>query len=118
MHALLIALAIFLLRILDVSIGTVRVLYTIRGKRLVSALMGVVESAIWIFAISKAFKYVDNPMSMIGWAVGFGTGTAIGITLEQKIASGSILMRCIIREKAAELRDALYAQDFGVTAVQ
>src|SRR5688500_14853471 len=72
MQPYLIALGIFALRICDVSVGTVRVIYTIRGHRLASALMGVLESGIWIFAISKLFKYVDNPISMLGWALGFG----------------------------------------------
>ena len=90
-----IALLIFAMRILDVSIGTVRVIYTIRGHKLVSVMLGIVESGIWIFAISRAFKYVDTPISMIGWSVGFGAGTFVGITLEKWIATGHILMRII-----------------------
>src|SRR5688500_16666112 len=83
MEPYIIALLIFGLRLIDVSIGTVRVIYTIRGNRLASFLLGVVESGVWIFAISKAFVHVDHPASMIGWAFGFGAGVALGITLEQ-----------------------------------
>ena len=117
MHALLIAFGIFCMRILDVSIGTVRVIYTIRGQRFLSATLGVIESAIWIFAISRAFKYVDTPASMIGWALGFGAGTFVGITLEKWIATGHIVIRVIGSDHAHDLRDALMNEDVGVTGL-
>jgi uncharacterized protein YebE (UPF0316 family) len=101
MNPALIALMIFCLRICDVSIGTVRVIYTIRGNRTISAVLGFIESLIWIFAISRAFALVgQNPIGMIGWAAGFATGTVLGITLERWIATGHILMRVISLEKA------------------
>src|SRR4051812_12851485 len=95
LHAVLIALGIFCLRICDVSIGTVRTLFTIRGYRMVSFIMGAVESAIWIFAISRVMVYVNSggAMNIIGWALGFATGTVTGISLEQWIGSGTILVR-------------------------
>ena len=77
MSPYLVAVLIFCLRICDVSIGTVRVIYTIRGQRLLSTGLGVIESFVWIFAISRAFKLVDHPASMIGWALGFGAGTFV-----------------------------------------
>jgi uncharacterized protein YebE (UPF0316 family) len=112
-----IALLIFGLRICDVSIGTVRVIYTIRGNRIASATLGFLESFIWILAISRAMKYVNNPMSMVGWATGFAAGTVLGITLERWIATGHILMRIISVAKAEDLRDALRGCGVGVTAV-
>ena len=117
MNPAAVALLIFALRICDVSIGTVRVIYTIRGNRLVSAGLGFLESLIWIFAISRAFKLVEHPLSMVGWAGGFAAGTVLGITLERWIATGHILMRVISLEKAEALRDALRACGVGVTAV-
>ena len=118
MDAILTALLIFALRIVDVSIGTIRVIYTIRGQKLISTGLGACESFIWIFAISRAFKYVDNPLSMVGWALGFATGTFVGIALDQWIGSGSILMRVISRNHALRLRELLHAEGFGVTAIQ
>jgi uncharacterized protein YebE (UPF0316 family) len=117
MNPVLIALLIFALRICDVSIGTVRVIYTIRGNRAVSAALGFIESLVWIFAISRAFKLVDHPLGMIGWAAGFAAGTVLGITLERWIGTGHIIMRVISLAKAAPLRDALRNHAIGVTAV-
>jgi uncharacterized protein YebE (UPF0316 family) len=117
MNPALVALLIFALRICDVAIGTVRVIYTIRGNRTVSASLGFLESLVWIFAISRAFTFVNHPLSMIGWAGGFAAGTVLGITLERWIATGYILMRVISLDKAAQLRDALRERGIGVTAV-
>src|SRR5687767_13589239 len=117
MEQLGIALLIFCLRICDVSIGTVRVIYTIRGNRVSSAALAFLESLIWIFAISRAMAYVNNPASMIAWASGFAAGTVLGITLERWIATGHIIMRVISLEKAEQLRDTLREASVGVTAL-
>lgn len=121
LHALLIALGIFCLRICDVSIGTVRTIFMFRGYRLVSFCLGAVESAIWIFAISRVMKYIsagENTLNIIGWALGFATGTVTGITLESWIGSGTILARVISKNHAIRLKEHLHSEGFGVTTVQ
>ena len=116
MNELLIALLIFLMRIADVSLGTIRTIYTIRGRRGVAMCLGIVESGVWILAISKAMALMQhNPWAMLGWAFGFGAGSFVGITVEQWLAAGHILVRVISVEKACELRDALLDEDVGVT---
>lgn len=112
------ALLIFFLRILDVSVGTVRVIYTIRGHRVVAASLGFFESLVWIYAISRLIATVgQSPVNMLAWAIGFSTGTALGITLEQWIASGSVLVRIISLDKSSELRARLREIGFGVTSI-
>jgi uncharacterized protein YebE (UPF0316 family) len=121
LHAVLVALGICGLRICDVSIGTVRTIFTIRGYRLVSFILGTVESAIWIFAISRVMKYIgqgENPLNIAGWAFGFATGTVVGISLEKWIGSGTILVRCISKNHAIRLKEHLHSEGYGVTAVQ
>jgi uncharacterized protein YebE (UPF0316 family) len=113
------AILIFCLRIVDVSVGTVRVIYTIRGLRVLAATLGFFESLVWIYAISRLVAAVnESPMNMLAWAIGFATGTALGITLEQWIASGSVLMRIISVEKYSQLLTRLREMQFGVTTVR
>lgn len=88
MEQVAIACLILVLRVLDVSIGTLRVLYTVRGRLATAAILGLVEAGVFIFAISRVFKHVDGPLAMAGYACGFATGTALGIRLERWIASG------------------------------
>jgi uncharacterized protein YebE (UPF0316 family) len=113
------ALLIFLLRIVDVSIGTVRVIYTIRGKRTVSMVLGFVESLVWIFAIATLVSRVrESPWQMLSWAIGFAAGTALGITIEKWIATGSVLVRIISIYHSDDLLRKLRDMGFGVTSVE
>lgn len=112
------ALLVFLLRVVDVSIGTVRMLYTVRGRRLPAAGLGLIESGVFIFAISRVFQDLStHPWNMVGYACGFAAGNAVGITLEQWIGSGWVLARIISRDRSAALLAALRDAGFGVTAV-
>ncbi len=119
MDQLLPALLIFSLRIGDVSIGTLRMLYALRGRRFVAAGLGLLESGIFIFAISRALGSIsENPWNMVGYACGFATGTLVGMTVENWIASGSIIVRVISKKRSGEVREALWAHGFGLTAVE
>ncbi|HRK31423.1 MAG TPA: DUF5698 domain-containing protein [Tepidisphaeraceae bacterium] len=119
METLLGALLIFVLRIIDVSIGTVRTMFTVRGYRLVAGLLGVVESGVFIFAISHVLREAGgSPLTMMGYAFGFAAGVVLGITIEKWIASGTILIRCISPRHAVRLRANLLNEGFGVTSVR
>jgi uncharacterized protein YebE (UPF0316 family) len=118
MHPLLGALLIFSLRIVDVSIGTLRVMYMVRGERAKTVPLAFVESGVWVFAITRIVKQVDNPLNMLAFAAGYAAGTMVGMTLERWIASGHILVR-VISDKAdhGELLGAIRGAGFGVTVV-
>ena len=118
MDAILGALLVFGLRICDVSIGTLRSLYVVRGERKVAVPLAFVESLIWIFAMSKIMGQITtgNYYNMFAYSAGFATGTLLGITIERWIASGWILVRVITKEDA--LTRAIRGRDFGVTEVQ
>jgi uncharacterized protein YebE (UPF0316 family) len=117
MEALLGASLIFFLRLCDVSLGTLRSLYVVRGNRRVAVPLAFAESLVWIIAISKIMKEVTDGhyYNMIAYAAGFAAGCFVGITIEQWIASGWILVRIITRDEA--LTAAIRARDFGVTEV-
>lgn len=118
LETLLGALLIFCLRITDVSVGTLRVLYMVRGQRLMAAILGLAESGIFIFAVSRVFKGDVTTPKMLGYAAGFATGTVLGMWAESWIASGTILARIISREYSDDIRYRLGEAGFGVTAVE
>jgi uncharacterized protein YebE (UPF0316 family) len=117
MEPLLGALLIFVLRICDVSVGTMRVMFTVRGLRAPAMVLGFVEAGIWILAVRQVFDQLDNWWNIVGYAAGFAAGTFVGITIERWIASGWILLRVISVQKHQELLEALRAAHFGITAV-
>src|SRR5512135_3083150 len=89
------ALLIFCLRIVDVSCDTMRVIFAIRGKRLVAASLGFVQALVWIFAVANAVKHLNSPLHVLGYAGGFATGTFVGISLEQALAFGVATIRVV-----------------------
>jgi uncharacterized protein YebE (UPF0316 family) len=109
------ALLIFLLRIGDVSIGTIRTMYAVRGHRWTSAILGFFESAIFIFAVSSVLAGAKEPIKMIAYAMGFAVGTLVGVTVEKWIGSGWTLIRIISKSRSDEITATLRAADFGVT---
>jgi len=109
------ALLIFGLRICDVSIGTLRTLYMVRGDRVRAIPLALVESGIWIIAISRVMAQVSNPLNMAAYAGGYAMGTLLGMTIEKWIASGWIVARIVSGEGATALAAAIRAAGFGVT---
>jgi uncharacterized protein YebE (UPF0316 family) len=96
----LLAPAIFLLRIVDVSLGTFRSIVVFRGYPALAAAIGFVEVLIWVTAVGQVLRQVNAWPLMIAYAGGFACGNYLGIWLESKAAMGHELLRIIsFREK-------------------
>ena len=93
MELLLAAGYIFILRLIDQSLGTLRTLYVNKGKPLFGALLGFIESGIWIIAISQVIRDLNDPFLAIGYALGFAAGTIVGSYIESSIAIGDVVVR-------------------------
>src|ERR1041384_4900400 len=89
------ALAIFLLRIVDVSCDTMRVIFAIRGKRGIAAMLGFVQALVWIFAVGNAVRHLDSILHVFGYAGGYAMGTFVGVTIERMIAYGVATVRVV-----------------------
>jgi uncharacterized protein YebE (UPF0316 family) len=109
------ALLIFCLRIVDVSCDTMRVIFAIRGKRGIAAVLGFIQALVWIFAVANAVKHLDSILHVIGYAGGYATGTFVGVSLENAIAYGVATVRIVTKQAGAEIAEALRGQGYGVT---
>ena len=111
------ALLIFVLRIVDVSLDTMRVLFTVRGKRGIVALLGFFQALIWIFAVGTAIRYLNSWMHILGYAAGYATGTFVGITIERFVAYGLSTIRIVSAHGGVEIAEALRDRGYGVTEI-
>ncbi|MGP1309269.1 MAG: DUF2179 domain-containing protein [Phycisphaerales bacterium] len=107
---------IFLARVGDVSIGTMRVMLMIQGNRWLAAGLGVLEVTIWVLAVREALAYIPNPFAIIGYAGGFAAGTLVGMTIEDKLAFGYRAVRIINPDPEIEVARAL--RDLGYRATK
>ena len=109
------ALLIFGLRIVDVSCDTMRVIFAIRGKRGIAAVLGFVQALVWIFAVGNAVKHLDSLLHVLGYSGGYAMGTYVGVTLEQMIAYGVATVRIVSKHAGVEIAEALREHGHGVT---
>lgn len=111
-------LLIFTARIIDVSLGTLRIIFISRGKRLLAPLMGFFEVLIWLLAISQIFKNLQNPACYVAYAAGFAGGSYIGMAIENRLAIGLQIVRIITKFFVPELIEKLKASGYGLTTLQ
>ena len=108
-------LVIFLLRIVDVSLATTRMLLAIRNQRMLVPLIGFVEVMVWLFAAGNAIRFLDSPLHVLAYAGGFAMGNMVGLWVEEKLALGLATVRVISAHGGVELADSLRELGFGVT---
>ena len=108
---------IFLARIGDVSINTIRIIYVLGGRRMTASLLGFFESFIWLMAIRQIFEHLDNWICYIAYPAGFACGIFVGMMIEERIAYGKVIVRIITRKEIAELLQYLSAEGFRYTHV-
>lgn len=109
------ALLIFGLRIVDVSLDTMRVLMAVRGKRGFAACLGFFQALIWIFAVGGAIRYLDSSLHILGYAGGYALGTFVGVTIEQAVAFGLSTVSIVSQHGGVEIAEALRERGFGAT---
>jgi len=110
-------LLVFCARILDVTLGTIRIIFTSRGKRNIAPLLGFVEVFIWVSVISEITKGAHNLIAYLAYAAGFAAGTFIGMAIEERLAIGNLMVRAILPEAHIQLIDVLRREGYGVTSV-
>jgi uncharacterized protein YebE (UPF0316 family) len=108
-------LAIFGLRIIDVSLSTIRIVLAVRGHKYVVPFIGFFEVLIWVFAVGNAIRFLDSPLHLLGYAGGFATGSVVGLVIEERLAIGFASIRVVSRHAGVEMADGLRSLGFGVT---
>ncbi len=114
---LVLPILIFFARILDVSIGTLRIILISKGYKRLAPLLGFFEVLIWILAISQIMQNLNNWTNYFAYAAGFATGNFIGMLLEEKIALGNHLVRIITDKEIQPLIQAFSEAGYGATVV-
>lgn len=109
---------IFVARVLDVSMATVRMLMVVRGRRLQAAMIGFFEVMIYIVALGRVVNTLNNPVNLIVYALGFATGNFVGSLVEEKMALGNIAAQVITKLEVKDIVQDLRNQGFGVTVIE
>ena len=114
---IIIPLLIFIARVADVSMGTIRLIFISRGLKYLAPVVGFFEILIWLLAIGHIMKNLSNPICYIAYAGGFAMGNFVGMLIAEKISLGIVLIRVVSKKDATELVEYLKSADYGVTSV-
>lgn len=106
---------IFLARVADVSIGTIRIVFISKGLKILAPVLGFFEIFIWLLAMTQIFENLDNWLYFIAYSAGFATGNYVGLIIEQKLALGHANLRIITQNSGTELARKLADAGYGVT---
>ncbi len=110
-----IAVLIFVLRVLEMSLDTLRVLFTLRGKKLRVWLIGFIRSAIFVMTIAFVLQNVENVFSVIAYAAGFATGNILGMWFEERLALGFVELRIVSPRRGQAILESLRDEGYAVT---
>ena len=110
-------LKVFVCRIIDVSFSTFRTVSIVKGKTMLSACIGLIETLIWFLIVREALLFeaagYEKILIALAYSTGFATGTYIGGTISKKFIKGMVQVQIVTSTKddalIEEIRDAGYA---------
>ena len=112
----ILCLKIFFVRILDVSLGTIRTMFVVRGQKLISSIIGFFEILVWFLVVKEALQTESNSIFIaISYSLGFATGNYIGALLSDKLITGNVSVQVFTNNN--NLEKILREHGYGVSSV-
>jgi len=115
---IVIPLLIFIARIMDVTLGTLRFIFISKGYRKLAPLLGFFEVLIWLLAIREVMVNLRNIACFLAYGGGFATGNYIGMWVEEKLSIGMVLVRVVLRKDTPKLIEFMKKNNYGFTLVE
>ncbi len=110
-------LFIFIARVLDVSIGTIRIIFISKGLKYLAPMVGFFEVMIWLLAVVQLFQNFDNIVYYVAYSGGFAIGTFFGMYIENRLSIGVVIIKLITRRDASDLVDFLKSENYMITSL-
>lgn len=108
---------IFLARISDQTIGTVRLIFLGKGFKHLAPFLGFFEVIIWLVTVGQIMQHLDNVLAYVAYGGGFAMGNYIGMIIEERLSLGNVMIRIIPRNNSKLLITRLRENNYGVTSV-
>ncbi len=109
------AFFIFLARIIDVSMGTLRTILLVKGNKRIAASLGFFEVMIFLMVLGNVVGNINKPILIIAYCGGFACGNLVGGTIEEKLSLGRVSAEVVLKESVEEVIEILRKEGFGVT---
>ena len=118
MEFFLAGLFVFCMRLTDMSLDTLRLLFVMRGRKFLAGAIGATQAAVFILAVSAVLSGPLNPFTVAGYALGFGSGVILGMFVEERLAIGYAMLRIYSSAGGHAIAEALRAAGHAATEIQ
>ncbi len=113
----LLTIVIFLLRVCDMSLDTLRVMFVLSGRRPLAWILGFFQSALWVVAITSVISNLDNWLNVISYAAGFATGNVVGMFIYEHLPVGHAHLRIISSRRGSAAAEAIRSAGYAATEI-
>lgn len=118
MNTITLCLKIFFARIFDVTLGTTRMILTVKEKRIYAMIVGFIEVTVWFLVAKEAITNAGNSLYVVfSYAGGYAVGTYVGSLLSSKIIDGNLKVQIITQKTDLEVLEEIKNAGFGVSAI-
>lgn len=118
MEIFILCIKIFLVRILDVSLGTLRTIITVKGRNALASMVGFIEVFVWFVIAREALNTnIDSIWIAISYSLGFATGTYIGGVLSDRFISGNLSVQVVTSSKNQEILEKIRKEGYGISVI-
>ena len=108
---------IFVLRVFEMSLGTLRILYVMRGRKFLVWILGFLQAGIFVVAIGSVVTNLNNVWNLLGYAAGFATGNVVGMFVESRLAVGHTRLHIISPRWGTAIAERLREGGYAVTEI-
>src|SRR5512141_525775 len=117
MEMVLAGLFVFAMRLTDMSLDTLRLLFMMRGRKLLTGLIGAIQATVFILAVSAVLRGPLNFWTVLGYALGFGAGVIVGMVAEERLALGHAMLRIYSPDQGSAVAQALRLAGHAATEI-
>ncbi|MFD1452965.1 MULTISPECIES: DUF2179 domain-containing protein [Oceanobacillus] len=115
-NALIMLAIIFTVNVLYVSLMTIRMILTLKGRTYIAAFVSMFEIVIYVVGLGLVLDNLDQIQNLIAYAIGFATGLIIGSKIEEKLALGYITVNVVSANPDLKFTQRLREKGYGVTS--
>ncbi|MEW9670401.1 DUF2179 domain-containing protein [Ammoniphilus sp. 3BR4] len=116
MSGLGIIATIFVINIVYVSLFTVRLIFVMKGQRMLASFLSMVEVFVYLIGLNIVLANIDKPLNLAAYCIGWGTGVYLGSKIEEWLALGYVTMQIVVDSSETKLASILRAKGYGVTS--
>lgn len=118
MYLFTLCVKIFFVRIIDVSLGTVRTLFTVKGKNFVASCIGFFEILVWFLIVKEALNTDEESIFIaISYALGFATGTYVGGIVSDIFMDGTLGVFVTLSRRDQSIIDSIRGAGYVFSVV-